>query len=889
LLSIQPLDAQGRADGAAVMGYLLATEYYVGADGVERCPSTWIGEGAVRLGLSGVVEKDALLALAAGYAPDGAPLVQNAGRPDRKLGYDLTFSADKSVSVLFAAAAPAERDRILAAHHRACDAALEYLRAQVFTRRGHGGNTRLRIGGLVIARFDHFSSRELDIQLHSHHFVANIALGADQKYSTFDQLNFFIHKHAAGALYRSQLARELQGLGYGIHSEREKDADGRETGEVWHRVAGIDHAVLDAFSTRRKQIEAHMREHGTSSQAACLATRRHKDEPTFAEVMSITSQALEAMRAHNPRVFQDAEQLKGLNSKPLRGADRDVLDRLHRYESTWTKADLVETLAKELGGRMAASEILAEADAFLVRNSLVALTPDRHGHARWATQAQIDLERGVVEHAKARQNDLHVRVHPETVERAIAEHEREKGFVLSDEQRTAVRFVASETGGVACVSGWAGSGKTATAGAYIKAFQSAGKTVIGTALSWGAADKLAAETGLVTHSITSLLTRLDKGMLRLDRDTVVLVDEAGLVGARTIAEIQRRCDTVRAKLVLVGDCLQLQPIEASAPFRLVIDATGEAMLTEIRRQRQTRDQELAKLFYRFGHEASGAQLVDTMQANGQLRTERYRPQVLRELVSDYLSDPHAARDKLVIAGTNAQCDALTAAIRAELKQRGQLAGGQMVCVRGKRQRETQTIEVAPGDRVRFGRRDTRLGVANNTGGIVESVVPSPQGGHRLRVQVESDIPAEDGRVVEVATKHYNALAYGYVATVYRVQGQGRPRVYWLAEGKSIDRNLGLVAFTRQQNGIGVYTTRNPDADDDGVRSLARQLDDWRMKQNAIEQIQVVHDGISPAPAIGMGRSFAQRVSTTVRAIVEMIRVRLGQQHTREPEMRTFQT
>jgi hypothetical protein len=146
--------------------------------------------------------------------------------------------------------------------------------------------------------------------------------------------------------------------------------------------------------------------------------------------------------------------------------------------------------------------------------------------------------------------------------------------------------------------------------------------------------------------------------------------------------------------------------------------------------------------------------------------------------------------------------------------------------------------VASGDRLRFGRRDARLGVNNNILGVIESVASSPDGGHRLRIRLESDTPTQDGRVVEIDTNTYNALRYAYVSTVHRAQGQGKPRVYWFAEGKSVDRNLGLVAFTRQQEGIAVYATQNPDADDDGLRLLARQLDHWRMKMSTTDLLAV---------------------------------------------------
>jgi len=866
MLTIQPLDAQGRAEnGSAVLHYLLATEYYVDAEGVERCPSAWIGEGARQLGLASTVEQAAMLALASGYAPDGRALVQNAGKADKKLGYDLTFSVDKSVSILFAAASPAERERILAAHHAACGAALDFLRGQVTTRRGHGGREVIPVAGFVIARFDHFASREIDVQLHSHHFVPNVALGDDGRFASFDQKGFMLGKHAAGALYRAELATRLRALGYAIRSERERDADGRDTGEVWHRVAGIDENVLDTFSKRRAQIEQHMAQTGSSAQAACLATRRNKDEPTFNEVMAITARTLDGMRANDPQMFRHTDELKVLASTPLRGADHDVLTRLHLYESSWTKADLIEALAKELGGQMSARQIQAEAESFVLRNELVDLMPDRHGQARWASQAQVDMERRIVEQAKARQHDQTVRLDAAIVAKAIADTEQEKGITLTDEQKHAVHFVTTDSAGVACLSGRAGAGKTSVARAIVQAYAQSSRIVIGTTLSWSAAEKLAVETGLDTSSIALLLSRLDKKRIVLTDQSVILVDEAGMVGAPTISRLQRYCDEAKAKLVLVGDCMQLQPIETTA-FKLVIGSVGDAALTEIRRQRHAEDRELAAMFYQDG--VTGEQLVEAMRRRGQLQTEAYRPQLVWPLVEDWLADTTTDRDKLVIAGTNAQCDALTAALRKGLKSQGRLTQAQTVTVRGERLRQQKLLELAVGDRIRFGKRDRTMRVSNNTQGII-TAIEAVEGGHRLRVRLESDVSGQDERVVDVDTRKYNALRYGWVSTVYSAQGQQRSRVYWLAEGKAIDRNLGLVAFTRQQEAIRIYATHNPDGETDGVRSLAHSLDRWREKSAAIELLakrRNVRLERVVAPAFYMARKFASVVRSAMQVI-----------------------
>lgn len=832
MLSHTELTKKGHGGAQQAADYLFASEYYVGRDGECASRVVWLGKGAQALGLEPGTSADAvtLSRLLEGYRPDGVTkLTQNAGRPDRRLGHDLTFSADKSISVLFAAASPQERERLLEIHHRAGEAAVAFLQTQIAARRGHAGARRVAVDGLVIARVDHFASRELQAQLHSHYCVANLALGVDGQWSTFDAEAFVSFKHAAGALYRAEMARGFEELGYQVESRRELDRDGRETGQVWHQVAGIGSEALRQFSKRREQIKAYMDEHGVTAQEACLRTRQGKEggEPDAARIIEATERELDEMRDAGLITWATVHDLRAAQGVALDPrSDEALLERLHATESAWGMANLIDLLAKERGPQLGAEGVLAEAEDFLRRNALLELTPDRYGRPRWASQAQHDLEQGIADRATARAGDLAVRVLPEAVREAIAAHEEAKGFTLTDEQRRAVQWVASETGGVACLTGRAGTGKTATAGAYIKAFEANGQRVLGACAAWDAADKLAAETGLETYSTASLLSRLDGGQLKLTPRDVVLVDEAGMVGARTVARLQKHIDEAGGKLVLVGDALQLQPVEAGAPFRLAQGAVGHSELTEIRRQKEAEDRELANAFY---GRASGREIVGEMMQRGQLR-ECGKPQEARDaLVAAYLSDSTPAREKLAIAATNDSARQLTHAIRGGLKERGELQNGQAVQVAGSLKGETREMELAPGDRVRFGLRNQRMGVSNGTLGVVESIEARGKH-HRLTVRLESDIEGKDGKLVHVDTAKYQALDYGYAGTVHKAQGQGKRSVYWLANGGNADRHLGLVAFTRTKERIQAFTTPA------GLEKLEQSLDDWRLKQNAAEML-----------------------------------------------------
>ncbi len=142
-----------------------------------------------------------------------------------------------------------------------------------------------------------------------------------------------------------------------------------------------------------------------------------------------------------------------------------------------------------------------------------------------------------------------------------------------------------ETGGLACIIGQAGTGKSASAGAYIRAFELAGRRVIGTSTSQAATDNLKKEAGIEGYNCAELLHALDSGKLTLGLDDVIVLDEAGMVGAKTFRRIQEHVDKAGGKLVAVGDPKQLEAIEAGGPFAELCEKFGAAEITQIQRQR----------------------------------------------------------------------------------------------------------------------------------------------------------------------------------------------------------------------------------------------------------------------------------------------------------------
>jgi len=267
---VASISARGGVQAALQYYAHLGQDDYYLRDGEP--PGGWAGEGAARLSLAGPVTKSEFEAALKGIDPKtGERLAALGGRSqDHAAGWDMTFSAPKSVSVLWALSEARDRPAIESAHRAAVSTATRYLeQTAAWARRGKGGATREPTAGLLMATFDHHTSRELDPQLHSHVFIFNLAPRRDGTWGAIVSRELYKAQKQAGAEYRRALARELERAGYAI----DRSADS-------FRVAAIPHHVERAFSKRRQTIEAAATEHGYRSpkgmELAALRTRQPK-------------------------------------------------------------------------------------------------------------------------------------------------------------------------------------------------------------------------------------------------------------------------------------------------------------------------------------------------------------------------------------------------------------------------------------------------------------------------------------------------------------------------------------------------------------------------------------------------------------------------------------
>ena len=791
-------------------------DYYSGEGEAE---GEWTGTGAQQLGLNGGVNADDFSSLLRGTGPSGDRLRRE---PDARsvIGFDLTFSAPKSVSVLYGVGDPAISQATREAHDEAVQQALGYLeRAACRTRRGRGGKEHVRGEGLVVATFRHRTSRAGDLQLHTHAVVANMTR-ADGRWSALDGRAIYAHARTAGFLYQAALRGEL--------SERL----GVEWGPVRRGVAdvqGIDPGVLSHFSRRTKEIRDRLDELGARSakaaELAALETRRRKEYDVPVDRLREEWRARAAehgLGRDELRRVVGRRDVERRAPEPLDPAFLDSHDGLTREASTFDRRDVLREWAEAHRAGAPVSEVERLADEWLASPSAVRLEHVTTAPAgpRFSTPEMLATERELIEVAARRQGEGAGRADPEHVEEALNARPE-----LADEQANVVRGLTESGDGVQVVRAPAGTGKTYALEAARDAWEASGHHVVGCALSARAAVELESQSGIDSTTIARLQLDLDRGY-GLAPHNVLVVDEAGMVGSRALAALSQNAEAAGAKLVLVGDDRQLPEIDAGGAFRGLADRIGALELHETRRQQHQWDREaLARL--RTGEiDEWASQYRDA----GRLVARPTARQTRDELVTDWWS---AARgddtDAVMIAHRRSDVADLNERARALMAADGRLGDVGV---------EAAGRTFACGDRVLAKHNDRRAGIVNGARGHVVAVDDE-------RRSVTVQLQTQKSVVLEATYLDEGNLDHGYALTAHAAQGATVDRTFVLGSD-DLYREWGYTALTRHREDARFYLVSPGSVErslpglepetDDLIEDLNEMLGDSRQKSLAIDML-----------------------------------------------------
>lgn len=888
------------------------------------------GEGVWWSSGESVVRHDAAVTaasfreLCAGLDPaTGRPLVRGAG-PEHHSGTDCTLTPGKSVSVLWMAGTPERRAGIEAAHRAAVEAALAFLNREglVEVRSGAGGVERRRPLDLIVARFDHYTTREGDPNLHTHCVILNVAGSAASirykhlKHLTVDPARLFEQQRGMGAAYRAALAEKLNarfGFAY------------RPAGQGQWEVAGLPDSLLATFSKRSEQILAHAGPVATSAQreVAALATRRDKaDLPSGPELEARWRAELatagvdpwrEALRAaQDPtalRAHEAAERSERIVEPafdpPEIAGDTPVAraaSHLFRHESVITRAALLQASLEEaalrgLGiGAVEAELARLEADGTLMRLTAVPLDP-RQG-ACWTSPGIAACEAALLRAAERPEERVWIASEAVTVALAAAPH-------LSPEQAEAVRAAAS-TDGVSLIEAGAGTGKTTMAAILVEAARNSGLHVVGLAPSWVAADELAKSTGIPAQAIAAW--RYERGRnsdtsggagaersgqaARLDAQTLLLVDEAAMVGTRDLEAILSAARQAGAKVVLMGDRRQLASVPGASALRAVHEVVGRQVVLGAVRRQLVEWQRAASVLMARGEVEAGlrayagrgcVELVDSAEA------ARARVIALwRELRASH------GEDVLIVTRRNRDAAALNGLARDALRADG-LVGPDLARVRSV-DREGRVVELAlaVGDRLRFGESLPHWGVRNGNRASVRAVEVAPDGAVRVRLELE------DGRVFDAAWDQLAReprfgrkpnpprITPALAGTAHAAQGRTCSATVQYV-GSATDAREVYVSLTRHRHEARVVVERGridamcrqrqsdprvPATDTGVLERLFTEAGRYREKANAadyaVDRAAFVRTGVlelaEPPVGLGVGRAMA-----AARALARVLR------------------
>lgn len=838
-----------------------AEDYY---SGKGEAPGTWTGRGAAQLGLAGQLDDGELQALFERRHPIKG---DQLGRPpgvDSVKGIDVQMAVPKSVSTLWALADDYGQPEVGAAVWEATNgagrAALDYLERHACTSRaGKGGHIRLKGEGFIGAAFPHRFSRAGDPQVHVHFLIANMTRCGDPErgvpdgWRTLDARDIYRHQVVAGYVFQAELRERLT---------RELGVEWSEVHKGAAEVVGVPRPLSLALSQRRGQIlDALDGRAGTAREAeiAALTTRKGKRE------FDLTEQRTHWRAVAEEHGFGPDEFADTIGRAAFRDFDRQEIaetvealigpNGLTRERSTFTRRELVQDLAAAHGRGGSVGRIEELADRLIASDQIVAVDGPANAAARlrgrstgeraetlFTTADMLSIEAAMVDQAAGRVGEGVGVVRSASVESGRFAR-RPGGLVLSDEQQQMIQRLVTSGHGIEVVRARAGTGKTTAIDAARELWEREGYRVIGGALAGRAADELQARGGIDSYTIHGLLQDLDRGGdWGLGDRTVLVVDEAGMVGSRQLSRLLDHAAEANAKVVLIGDERQLAAVEAGGGFAAIADRLGAIELTEVYRQQHAWDRAALDQL----RHGDISQWVAAYDQHGRLVPCQGANDQLHQLVADWYvaTQEQGLIETQMFAATRDEAHALNQLGRAARAAAGELDDATALTVGDRLFADGDRVLALRNEWVRTADRPGKHRLRNGNRGTV-TAIDRDAGALHVRLDHGPEV---------VLTNDYLAdgrLSHGYAQTIHKAQGMTIRNDFVLGS-PDLARELGYVAASRHTDSSRFYVNVGQDVDLDRpqlpgledeplYKDLERALGVERAKQLAVDVTEIDAD------------------------------------------------
>lgn len=734
-------------------------------------------------------------------------------RAGKRAGLDSVFSAPKSVSIM--ALVKGDR-RLIDAHSRACEAAMSEFAKLAGCRVTENKKTlsERSESGIAYASFLHDTSRAGDPNLHTHNVILNIVRNSKGEYLALDNRQMFKAQRLMDEIYKSELAREAQALGYEIDMTK----DGFE-------LCGVDRGTILEFSQRLKAIDERLAEQGQDRTSANGHARDVAAVDTRDKKRHFDRAALSAW--WNERAAQLGQlpeiPTQGLSIEQQTSRAREALadaslglaidHHLTRQSVISSEYSLLAEAMKASEGRLTIAEARAALTRALGEGRLLA-GQGRNGRC-YTSPEILQREQRIAQAYDLSRGTAAPIATADQIRTAISALEARLGGTLSDGQRKMVEEICSGRNGIVAVVGDAGTGKSTAAEAAKLAAQAAIWKVYGLAPTSQAVESLA-KTGIETRTSQGAKDS-EKFWASLDRRSVVVLDEAGLIDAKTLDKIIKKCAERGARLVLVGDHKQFSSVEAGRPFdqiRLAADKHGEVVGLDAMQRWKTapvwkyekacteaaeqgkeppkmpeavrKAYELRDLHFASRDDPKVA--FDKLLAQDDTRF--YQTDTARRgaIARDYLAmSPEDRRETLVITGKNADRIEINKAIREKLGLAGK--GVEVETFEAADLTRAQTLQIGsyqvgdgikfnrgkdgfkPGELVRVVERQADRLIVERADGTRADFRPNKQGGEGVAAGTFEKAEIADGeRVRFTAIDKARGIATGDRGTVTKIDG-----------------------------------------------------------------------------------------------------------------------
>lgn len=599
MLSVRKIDNSKQAGH-----YFSAADYYIKGEDNESIKSQWNGKLAQELGLEGSVNIDKFVSLLDGHLEDQVlGRIGKNGEIEHKSGWDFTFSAPKSVSILGILGGDSE---LLAAHEEAVKYSLSLLESKVITRKSIGGiYAEHQTEKALFASFTHTTSRELDPQLHTHNVLINATKDSD-KWSSIESKPLYDSKMATGMAYRVKLAELVRDIGYDINFDT-------KTG--FFEIDGVSEQLLSAFSKRSASIRKKAEEvgvtdsksletiavNGRSSKKRSNTKERFIDweqqlkdnslESDLKNALNTKDKNKEKIISHEIGVENENEApiTLGINKELDKETYKNVVklsfDILHERECSISKEDIIARTTLVAGMKQIKGfDVLESQRAFTRLQEAGKICASLYGKDMYTSPEMLKREEYIVKLMLSGKGSSKVAA---SLKNSIEYLEKHHSH-LNESQLSSAAFASSSKDQFIAINGSAGVGKTTMTKAIKDLYQISGFNVKAFAPTNGAANVLQNEIGVESNTLASHLMAHSsmKGKPKNYSKDVWLVDESSLMNNESAADLMTLARRTKAKVIMLGDKGQLAGVEAGKPFELLLsNGVAKTYMDVILRQR----------------------------------------------------------------------------------------------------------------------------------------------------------------------------------------------------------------------------------------------------------------------------------------------------------------